>query len=116
MEDGRRTALGRDRPFGFAGQTRRPSAHGSSRVNPRGNIFPVSVTDTSAAAEAIRIQVLGVMPGEQRVLLALEMSLFARELAKARIGQEHPEWKEAGVARELLRLAFLPASLPAKLR
>jgi hypothetical protein len=56
------------------------------------------------------------MSGEQRFLMALEMSLFARELAKARIRQEHPEWPEASVARELLRLAFLPEPLPARLR
>jgi hypothetical protein len=48
--------------------------------------------------------------------LALEMSLFARALAKARIQQEHPDWTESEVARELLRLAFLPHPLPEKLR
>jgi len=48
------------------------------------------------------------MPGEQRLLMALEMSLFARELAKERIRQEHPEWAETQIARELLRLALLP--------
>jgi hypothetical protein len=56
------------------------------------------------------------MTEEQRLLLALEMSLFARALAKARIRQEHPEWKEGQIARELLRLAFLPHPLPEKLR
>jgi hypothetical protein len=56
------------------------------------------------------------MPGEKRLLLALEMSLFARELAKERIRREHPEWLEAQVAGELVRLAFLPAPLPARLR
>jgi hypothetical protein len=56
------------------------------------------------------------MPGEQRLLLALEMSLFARELAKERIRLEYPEWSDAQVARELVRLAFLPAPVPARLR
>ena len=56
------------------------------------------------------------MTGEQRVLLAFEMSLFARELARAGIQKEHPDWPEASVARELLRLAFLPRPLPAGLR
>jgi hypothetical protein len=55
------------------------------------------------------------MSGEQRLLLALEMSLFARELAREGIRRDHPEWTEAKVARELLRLAFLPAPLPAGL-
>ena len=56
------------------------------------------------------------MTGEQRLLMAFEMSLFARELASARIRMDHPEWDEARVARELLRIAFLPDPLPAKLR
>ncbi len=56
------------------------------------------------------------MSGEQRLLIAFEMSLFARELAKERIRQEHPEWPETRVARELIRLAFLPEPLPAPLR
>jgi hypothetical protein len=56
------------------------------------------------------------MSGEQRLLVAWDMSLFApRELARAGIRQEHPDWTEAQVARELLRLAFLPAPLPAGL-
>jgi hypothetical protein len=56
------------------------------------------------------------MSGEERFLLAVEMSLFARELARERIRAEHPDWPEADVARELLRLAFLPDPLPARLR
>jgi hypothetical protein len=45
-------------------------------------------------------------------LAALEMSLFARELAKAGVRRDHPEWTEAQVFRELLRQAFLPEPLP----
>jgi len=56
------------------------------------------------------------MSGEQRLLLALDMSLFARELAKEGVRRDHPEWTDAQVARELLRLAFLPSSLPDGLR
>jgi hypothetical protein len=56
------------------------------------------------------------MSGEQRLLLAFEMSLFARELNRERIRREHPEWPEALIIRELLRLAFLPAPLPASLQ
>jgi hypothetical protein len=40
------------------------------------------------------------------------MSLFARELSRARIKHEHPEWDEKQIMRELLRLAFVPMSLP----
>jgi len=56
------------------------------------------------------------MSGEERLMLAFEMSLFARELAREGIRRDHPDWTEAQVARELLRLAFLPEPLPAGLR
>jgi hypothetical protein len=70
-------------------------------------------TDTSPAAQAVQFEILRGMSGEQRILLAFEMSLFARELASEGLRREHPEWPEARVARELLRLAFFPALLPA---
>jgi hypothetical protein len=76
----------------------------------------VPFSDTSDSALAVQVEVQRSMSGEQRFLQALEMSLFARELAAARIRVEHPEWSEMQVARELLRLAFLPAPLPAQLR
>jgi hypothetical protein len=56
------------------------------------------------------------MTGEQRLLLALEMSDMVRQLARSGIRQEHPEWTEGQVTRELLRRVFLPAPLPAPLR
>jgi hypothetical protein len=76
----------------------------------------VSITDTSREASEVQLKVQRAMTGEQRLLMAFEMSLFARELASARIRMDHPEWDEARVARELLRIAFLPDPLPAKLR
>lgn len=72
----------------------------------------VSLSDTSATAQAVQLDILDRMTGAQRILLAFEMSDFARELTKQGIRREHPEWAEAQVERELLRLAFLPASLP----
>ena len=56
------------------------------------------------------------MSGEQKIVLAYEMSMFARELNRARLRQEHPDWTEAQIARELLRLAFFPKPLPAGLK
>jgi hypothetical protein len=76
----------------------------------------VPITDTSPAAQAVQLDIHRSMTGEQRLLLAYEMSMFARELNRARLLHEHPEWTEAGIARELLRLAFLPAPLPSGLR
>lgn len=81
-----------------------------------GNIRVMSITDTSPEAQAVQLRIQRAMSGEQRLLLALEMSLLTRELAKARIRHEHPEWPEAEVTRELLRLAFLPGPIPACLR
>jgi len=75
----------------------------------------VVMSDTTPEAKAIQEEELRNMTGEQRLLLAWDMSLFARDLARAGIRDAHPEWTDAQVARELLRLAFLPASLPADL-
>lgn len=74
------------------------------------------VSDTSLAAQDIQLKLQRSLSGEQRLMLAFEMSLFARELAREGIRQDHPEWPESRVDRELLRLAFLPAPLPARLR
>ena len=70
-------------------------------------------TDTTPEAQALQLEIHRSMSGEQRLLLAYEMSMFARELNRARLRSEHPDWSEAQVARELLRLAFFPKPLPA---
>ena len=70
-------------------------------------------SDTTPAAEAVQLQVLAGMSGEKRLLLAIEMSEFARELAKEGIRLQHPDWPETLVVRELIRLAFFPKPLPA---
>lgn len=69
--------------------------------------------DTSAQAAEVQASVYRRMTGAQRVQLAYEISMTAREFAASRIRNEHPEWSEADVRRELLRIAFLPAPLPA---
>jgi hypothetical protein len=78
--------------------------------------LPAPITDTTPSAQAIQLQVQRAMSGEQRLLMAFKMSVFARELARERIRREHPEWPETRVGRELIRLAFLPEPLPAQLR
>jgi hypothetical protein len=74
------------------------------------------MTDTSPSAQFVQLKVQRAMSGEQRLLLAFEMSMFARELAMARIRSEHPDWPEKQIAMELLRLACLSDPLPASLR
>jgi len=72
----------------------------------------VPISDTDPAAREVQLKVLRAMSGEQRLLLAIEMSEFARELSRAGIRRQHPEWSEKQVTRELLRRAFFPAPLP----
>jgi len=78
--------------------------------------FLMPTSDTSSAAQAVQYGIWRKMTGEQRVDLAFEMSLFARDLARAGIQQEHPDWPDERVARELIRLSFLPNPLPSGLR
>jgi hypothetical protein len=76
----------------------------------------VRISDTSAAAQAIQTEIYRKMTGEQRLLLALEMSDFSRELAAQRIREDHPDWSPSLVTRELIRISLLPAPLPVRLR
>jgi hypothetical protein len=75
----------------------------------------VPISDTTPEAQAVQDEIIRAMTGEQRMTLAFEMSMFARELARAGIQQQHPDWPEDLVARELLRMAFYPKPLPAGL-
>lgn len=52
------------------------------------------------------------MSGEERVLLAFEMSHYTHELAKQYIRDQHPEWSEERVTREFLRSLFPPGKAP----
>ena len=70
------------------------------------------LTDTSPEAAAILLKIQQSMTGEQRLKIAFEMCRLARKLTTARIRQEHPEWSESQIKRELLRLSFLPNPLP----
>lgn len=76
----------------------------------------MAITDTSPQAQALQFKIQNAMTGEQRITLAYEMSMFARDLAREGIRRDNPDWTEAQIARELLRLAFLPATLPPGLK
>jgi hypothetical protein len=73
-------------------------------------------SDTSPAAKKLQMQIESAMTGEERLLEAFDLSMFARELAKTKIRGDHPDWSESEVTREVLRLAFLPEPLPSGLR
>lgn len=70
------------------------------------------ISDTTPEARARQDEIIRAMTGEQRIMLAYEMSMFARELMKEGIRRDHPDWTESQIAREVLRIAFLPNPLP----
>ena len=74
------------------------------------------ISDTSPAAKKRQTEIFAAMSGEERILWALEASELAREFAKSKIRSDHPDWNEARVSREILRLQFLPGDLPAGLQ
>jgi len=76
----------------------------------------MAISDTSPEIEAMQLQIRRAMTGEQRLRIALEMSLFTRELIKAGIRRDHPNWSERQVMIELFRLAFFPDPLPVWVR
>lgn len=82
----------------------------------RANMLLVAISDTSPSAQVVLTKTQRAMSGEQRLLLAYEMSLFTRDLAREGIRRDHPDWTDGEVASELLRMAFLPGRLPAPLQ
>jgi hypothetical protein len=72
----------------------------------------MAISDTSPEIEAMQIKIIRSMTVEQRLLLALDMSLFVREIMKTGIRDQHPEWSEKEVMLEIYRRAFDPEPLP----
>jgi hypothetical protein len=75
-----------------------------------------TVKDTSPDATLRQVEILRKLTGAERLRTAFEMSDMARELSLTRLRDEHPDWSEARLKRELLRYAFLPDDLPERLR
>ena len=74
------------------------------------------LSDTSRQVQKLQMEIFAAMSGEERILWALEASELTREFAKSKIRSDHPDWDEAQVLREVLRLQFLPGKLPAGLQ
>ena len=72
--------------------------------------------DTSAEAIAIQARIHRSLSGAERLDLAFEMSLAARELSLARLQEAHPEWSDAELRRELLRYSYSGSPLPPALK
>ncbi|HZE82112.1 MAG TPA: hypothetical protein VE604_14510 [Candidatus Polarisedimenticolia bacterium] len=68
--------------------------------------------DTTPEIEAMQIRLFRSMSVERRLELALEISLLSRELMKAGVRNQHPEWSDKEIDREVHRLAFFPEPLP----
>lgn len=60
--------------------------------------------DTSVGARRVQIEALRRLDGPTRLQMALRMSDDSREITLAGIRHRHPDWTDAEVHRELLRL------------
>jgi hypothetical protein len=61
-----------------------------------------------ATAESVRMQaaIHAAMTTEERLRIAIDMSDFTRDLARAGLRARRPELSEAEIERELLRLLY----------
>jgi putative alpha-1,2-mannosidase len=72
----------------------------------------MAISDTSLEIEAMQSRIHASMTGEQRLLMALEISYFTHELARQGLRDTHPDWSEDRVQREFLLSLFPPGSAP----
>ena len=74
---------------------------------PRPSITLSRVNDTAPDVEARQLDIYRKMTPAQRLVVACDLSMFARSLALARIRSEHPDWSEAASMAELARIVAL---------
>jgi hypothetical protein len=72
----------------------------------------MAISDTTPEIAAMQSRIQMSMTGEQRLLLALEISHYSHELMKQGIRDRHPEWSEDQVAREFRTYLFAPRPVP----
>ena len=72
----------------------------------------MKITDTSPDAARVQLEIVRRMTGEERIAITFKLTNLMRRAAAGRIRAENPDWTEAQIKRELLRIAFLPAPLP----
>ena len=75
-----------------------------------------TVSDTTAEAAAQQTRIYRRLTDVERLGLAFDMSLLARDLCQTRLRLQHPEWTDDEVNREILRYAFASTPLPRPLR
>ena len=74
------------------------------------------LSDTAPDAAEVQLRVLRGLSGAERVDIAYDLSMMLRDVAAARVRQQHPDWSESDVVRQLLREAFPHESFPGPLR
>lgn len=62
-------------------------------------------SDTTPEVLALQVEAWRRMTPEARVELAWEMSETARDLLRARLREEHPEWTEREIGLAIARVA-----------
>jgi hypothetical protein len=67
------------------------------------------LNDARLKAEELQLDIHRKRSGAERLALALEMSLTARELALTRLRSRHPDWSDSDLGRELIRYTLLSA-------
>jgi hypothetical protein len=60
--------------------------------------------DTTATARRVQLEALRRLDGATRLLMACEMSDDSRQVTLSGIRHRHPDWTDAAVHRELLRI------------
>ena len=63
-------------------------------------------------AYRLQLDIQRRLSGAERLRLAFEMSDLARQLCRARIRQQRPDWTDEQVTREIVRSSFSPAPSP----
>ncbi len=71
------------------------------------------VQDTSPAALDAQVEVYRRLSPARRLEIAIEMSLLARALLRARVAGEHPDWSDRQLTLEVLRHTLPGGRLPA---
>ena len=72
----------------------------------------MTISDTTPEPQEVWLRMQSSLTGEHRLTMALEMSLLLKDMMKAGIRRDRPDWNEEQVGRELLRLAFLQIRCP----
>jgi Rv0078B-related antitoxin len=69
-------------------------------------------SDTSPDIAAMQAEALKQRTPGERLRMAIDMSILARSFTRAGLRARHPDWSDALLDREVIRLAFDGRPLP----